>query len=121
MPADVLQQVITRAKLSAPYRVNAAYGGPLAGAYAHARNAAPQGTVLDKPDDVRAEADRIGAMYARLRRFVDVMLDAGPTRYRPGQIIRIEYPRYDLDDVNGFVVAVAPDEVNRTVKLTLWI
>lgn len=120
MTTPVAEQVLTRAKLSAPYRINVAYGGPLTGTYAHARAADPHGSILDKAADAQAEIDRIGAMYATLRRFITVTVRKAA--YRPGQVVSITYPRYGLDaGAKAFVASVTPDIGGTTCKLTLWL
>ncbi len=114
-------QVITRATLTAGYRISAAYGGPLSGAYSHARNAAAHKVVLDKAADAKAEIDRVAGMYTKLRRFITVTVTVRAGDYQPGQIINITYPRYGLENgVNAFVASVTQDLIKQTSKLTIW-
>lgn len=116
----VATQLITRAKLSADYRIRKAYGGELAGTYAHARNADPQGVLLDKAEDIQAEATRIGTLFSDdPRRNVQVEVEWAD--YSLGQIVTLDYPRYGLGTINGMIVARQRDLINRTIKLTLWI
>ena len=116
---SVATQLITRSKLSAPYRIRKAYGGPLAGTYAHARSAEPQGTLLDKADDVQAEVERINAIYTTPRRVVQVRVPWGS--WQLGQIITCEYPRYGLAAGRKMmIVGRRRDLANRTITLTLW-
>ena len=119
MTTPVATQLITRAKLSADYRIRKAYGGELAGTYAHARNADPKGVLLDKADDIQTEATRVGSLYSGdPGRFVQVEVEWDD--YALGQIVTIKYPRYGLDNINGMVVARQRDLIHKTIRLTIW-
>lgn len=119
MSTTITEQVLTRARLSADYRIAAAYGGALAPSYAHARNAQPQGTILDAAADVQAEVDHVCGLYARQRHFATIVVRWGSYRLR--QCITVRYPRYGLDaGVPAIIRAIARDHVNRTITLALW-
>lgn len=116
---DVATQVLTRARLAAAFRIAVAYGGLLAGAYAHARSAKQQGCVLDKLVDAQAEIDRRGAIYSKIRRFVT--FTARRTDWQLGQVRTFTYPRYGFAlGVPMMIVGATPDVINQTTRLTLW-
>lgn len=109
----------TRAMLGAKYRVNVSYAGQLAGAYSHARNAQPKGTLLIDRDDAQAEVEHVGSLYAQQRKFVTVTVRWGD--YKPGQVITLTYPRYGFENgVAALIVSASHDYIDRTVRLTLW-
>ena len=118
MSTPVATQLITRAKLSADYRIRKAYGGELAGTYAHARNAAPQGVLLDKAADIQAEASYVGLKFVAVCHFVQV--EVPWSTYTLGQIITLKYPRYGLDSVQAMIVGRQRNLTARRIRLTLW-
>jgi hypothetical protein len=118
MTTPISDQLITRAKLAADYRISRAYGGPLAGAYAHARFAIAQGTLLDKGDDVQTEADRLGDYFGRPRYFAQVQVPWGT--YRKGQCATFTWPRYGFGaGKKMMIIDVGKDSTRRTMTLTL--
>lgn len=110
----------SRAMLGAKYRISAAYAGQLASAYAHARSAKPQGTLLVRKEDAQQEVEHVCCMFEPQRKFVPMTLRWG--NYKPGQFVVLTYPRYGLDaGTQGLIVKVSKDYISRTIKLTLWI
>lgn len=120
MSTPIATQLITRAKLSADYRISVAYGGPLAGAYAHARHAPPQGLLLDKQADIQAEIDHVCGMYHDAPRLeVDVPVKWG--NYTPGEVKTFRHHRYGFAAGKPMVIKrIQKDRINKTMILTLW-
>lgn len=119
MSTPIAEQLITRAKLSASHRIRRAYGGRLAGTYAHARGATAQRVVLDKGPDIQAAIDSLCALYDIVRYFVGIRVRWDD--YRLGQIVALTYPRYGFAaGKHAIIVGRQRDLVTRTILLTLW-
>lgn len=108
-----------RAMLGAKYRINVGYAGQLAGAYAHARNAKPQGSLLVDAVDAQAEIEHVCGLFYPQRKFVPVKVKWGS--WRPGQVRTFTYPRYGFDaGAPVLVVTVSPNHIDHSMKLVLW-
>jgi YD repeat-containing protein len=119
---EIVMTAALRAELSAEYRVTCRYSGPLADMYAAARNAPPVGTLLDSIDDVQAFVDYGGSLYAVPRYFSTVTIRRDAVKgIELGQVWRLVYPRYGLDDgAYALVTSIAEGVLNETVTLVLW-
>lgn len=95
-----------RQQLSGEWRGVAYGGGLLPQRYAHADTAAPTLTRFDRREDAQAEIDRVIALYAVPRNFYAVRVNGRPDlRLRPGQIGRLSYRRYGLQDGRNVLVS----------------
>lgn len=113
----------TRTRFKRASQFVVASGLPLAGMYAHARDAGPIDWLHDMPEHAQAEIDRVAALYGVPRAFyaVRVRFDGAPPSVRPGSIVRITWPRWGLQTGKKMLVKnarIAP--LGRYVEITAW-
>lgn len=105
-------------------------GAPLLGAeaisaaYVQAVNAPARDTLLQRAEDLQAEANRIATLWRQVRKFYQLaaVLDASTAdQLEPGQTVRLTWPRYGLESGrNLLVVGVRSRFFSRRVDLLLW-
>jgi len=111
-----------RDELMALFRGQVYAGGTLHPHYRHADVAAPFVSLFWRAEDAQAEADRIVALYSRMRWFYQLTV-RGDQAFapQPGQVGRITYPRYDLQTgKNVLVRSVERNPATGDVILTVW-
>ena len=112
-----------RKTLGRRFRAIRTTGVPFPSEYAHARGATdPLETLIDEPESLQAEIDRVAALYQTVRYFyqLDVPFEA-LSGYELGQTWTLEYPRYGLDaGKDCLIVAITEDHVNEIATLRLW-
>ncbi|MGR4897521.1 hypothetical protein ACIPR8_19980, partial [Stenotrophomonas sp. LARHCG68] len=111
-----------RDELTSLFRGQVYAAGPLHPHYRHADVAAPFVSLFWGQGDAQAEADRIVGLYAVMRHFFvltirgDQQLDV-----QPGQVGRVTYPRYGLENgKNVFVRSVERNPTTGDVVLNVW-
>lgn len=112
-----------RKTLGRRFRAIRTTGVPFPAEYAHARGATnPLETLIDEPESLQSEIDRVAALYQTVRFFyqIDVPFEA-LSGYELGQTWTLEYPRYGLDaGKDCLLVGITEDHVRETATLRLW-
>lgn len=115
--------IATRKLLSRRFQSVRTTGVQLPSEYAHARGAAdPLPTLIDEPDSLQAEIDRVCALYAVPRFFYEARVPIDDLAlYQLGQCWTLMYPRYGLDAGKRVIlVGITEDQINETATLRLW-
>lgn len=98
-------------------------GVPFPSEYTHARGAAePVETLLDSPEDLQTEIDRVAQLYQTPRKFYQVTVPIEALgEYELGETWTLEYPRYGLQaGKDCLIVRITEDRIARTATLRLW-
>jgi hypothetical protein len=98
---------------------------PVSASYAHALNAPAQSTLLQEPDDIQAEINRVDTMWRTQRCFYELTALLTATQadaLEPGQTVRLTWPRIrGLEGgINLLVKRVRSRFFSRRVDLKLW-
>ena len=113
-----------RAELSSPQAgiVTAAGAATLPSEYRHALTAEPFQSLHWRQSDAQAEIDRVIELYQEVRRNWIVQLSGVPgLALRPGQCVRLKYPRHGLTIGRKLLVrSVERNAAAGTMKLVLW-
>lgn len=111
-----------RQQLTAEYRGQVYAAGTLARRYAHAETAAPIVSRFDRREDAQAEIDRVVGLYAIPRYFyAGRMTGRTDVQLRPGQVGRITYHRYGLQDGRKVLVTgVTSNRATGEHALKFW-
>ena len=127
-PTDFVTDTIevpfsVRRELSRKFRAVRTTGVPFPSEYAHARGALdPVETLIDLPEHLQAEIDRVAELYRVVRRFYPVVIPIQAiSAYELGQTWTLRYHRYGLQDGKPcMIVAITEDLINETATLRLW-
>lgn len=119
--ADVPMAV--RKELSREFRAVRATVAQFPAEFAHALGAADiVPTLIDNPEHVQSEIDRIGLIYQTVPFFYEIQLPIDALgEYELDQVWVVKYSRYGLGDGKKCLLySITEDRINRRAKLGFW-